>query len=540
MALLDLFEIGRSAIMASQSAINTTSHNIANINTEGYNRQEVILSIATPNQVGNNYLGRGVLVRSVRSCYDRFLEAQLLRQEQVAGRSSALEQSFGRIEQVFNEPQGIGIAGYIIDYFNAWNEVVISPESQPSRSLLLEKADALVRVAVQTEQEIKNGLDYINASIDETVVSINAIATDIARLNRSIEEAEGGGDAGVANDLRNSRDILLGQLAELTEFSTYTTDRGAVNVTVGMRNLVYGEKTYAMTAVLNSEGGRDIFLDNTEVADNITNGQLGGLLAARGSIESGPLESLRMLVASVVMEVNILHNQGYGLDGSTGNDFFSPLQLATEYSSAGADISASIADMTALTLHEYTISFDPTATNYSVIDSQTGATVASGVYVSGAPVAFDGISVTITGTISASDTFTVSPLTDAIKNFGVAITDPNTVAASSTPEGLPGNSINALGIFALADSPVTGLGGMTFSEYYQGIVSSVGAMSSFASASLKFENAILEEIRNRRESVSGVSLDEEASNLIQFQRAFEAGARMIRVVDELYQVLLNM
>ena len=540
MSLNGLLQIGKSALMASQVAINTTSHNIANVNTPGYNRQEVILSVAIPSPSGNGYIGNGVTVESIKSSYDQFLQAQLVSQQQTYGRSDVLNQSMNQIQQIFNDAQGTGISSYLTDYFNAWNQVSANPEGQTERSLLLQKADSLVRAMQQAESAVSDVISNNNSSIDGTVAQINSLASNVAQLNDAIVRAEGGANSGSANDLRMQRDNVLNTLANLTELSYYTNPDGSVNVTVGTRNLVEGTKTNLLSSSMNNSGTRSLSLDNVDVTSLVTKGQLGGMLAANTSIQSGPLFSLRRLAAALTKEVNLQHQSGFGLDGSNGNNFFNPLQLNLAANSAGATIAGAITSPASLTLDEYTIQFDPTATNYSVLDKQTGATVATGAYSSGSPIAFNGIQVTITGAVTAKDTFTLSPLTDAVKNLSVAVTSTDKIAASSTLAGIPGNSVNASAMAKLANNPLMDLGNSSLSGYYGGIVSSVGSRSAAASDTLKFDGSILGQIRNNRESVSGVSLDEEATNLIQFQRAYEAGAKIITVANDLMQTLMQM
>jgi flagellar hook-associated protein 1 len=295
-----------------------------------------------------------------------------------------------------------------------------------------------------------------------------------------------------------------------------------------------------LAAGKDSAGNTTLSLDGVDVTSRITKGQIAGLLASRDSIASGPLAELRRLAAAVTNEMNQLHEGGVGLDGSTGNDFFTPLTLSSTASSAGAAVtSATITDPSALTLSEYTISIGA-GNAYSVADKDSGAVVATGTYASGSAIAFDGISVVLTGAAAAGDSFTVSPLSGAISNFGVAITDPRQIAAASDPGALPGDNTNALRIAGLADAGVSSLGGATFSGYYSGTVSKVGKLAQDASDLEQFDANLRSELQDQRDSASGVSLDEEATNLISFQRAYEAGARIITTTDELFQTILQM
>ncbi len=537
MSLFGLFDIGKSAIFASQAALNVTSHNIANANTPGFSRQEIILDIASPISLGRGYLGRGVTLGGVRRHYDKFIQAQLLGQRQNYGRSLALEQSLSQIEQVFNEAGGLGIGKPLSDFFNSWQEVATNPEDKAQRTALLEKAKTLVLVTKKMEDSISDTQAQINKDIENITGEINSLAGEIAELNSKIVFMEAGSTK-IANDLRDMRENLLNELSELVEFTHYENQDGSINVVVGMRNLVYGESTNALQINMNNDLNNDLYLEDINITSMINKGKLGGMIAARSDIESDSLKDLRKLIASLTKEINLMHRAGYGLDASTGNNFFNSLSLSiADYSSGASVTSSSIANLSALTLQEYEVTFD--AVNYYVKDADTGSTVTSGAYVSGNTISFDGIDIAITGTVSSADTFFISPLTNSINNFGVAISDSNKVAAASSNTALPGDNTNALSIAGLFNTAIGNLGNLTFTDFYGGIVSTAGTMSGAAADSLSFDNTLLKELTIKQASVSSVSLDEEAMNLIRFQRAFEAGARLIKVTDELLETIIN-
>ena len=539
MSLFGLFDIAKSAIFASQTALTVTSHNIANINTPGFNRREAIFAVSGPVALSGNLLGSGVTISGIRRHYDQFIQTQLWGQYQNYGSSSALNQTLSQIEQIFNEAKNIGLAVPLTDFFNAWQEVATNPEGFVQRSVLLQKANALVLVAKQMELGITENLESINDTIDNIAERVNAIGSEIAAINGKIVQVEAGSQVESAHDLRDQRDMLLNELATLVDFSSYEDENGSITVIVGMRNLVSGETSNNLSTRTNEEGDKDLYIDGINITGSIKKGQLGGLISVRDTVRTSSLNGLQRLIASLIQEINMLHGAGYGLDGTTGNDFFNPLQLSTTDSSSGADITATITDPSLLTLDEYTVQFDASG-NYLVYNKQTGALATSGAYVSGTPIQFDGIETVVTGAVTPADTFTVSPLTDVMKNFEVAITDQQKIAAASSNTALPGDNSNALRIVQLYQNSISNLGGATLSSYYGGLVSTIGSMSRAASDSLTFDSNLLSELNNRRESLSGVSLDEEAANLIRFQRSYQAGAKMIQITDELLQTLLNL
>jgi flagellar hook-associated protein 1 FlgK len=538
-SLLNLLNIGKSAVFASQAALNVASHNIANVNTPGYTRQEAILEIATPAPTAGGYLGRGVTVTAVERRYDRFVDAQLLGQEQNLGKSTAMDQVLGQVEQVFNDASGAGLSNDLNAFFNAWQALSANPADAAQRTVLLSKANSLASTAKRMESDLLGTVKEVNGEIADVAGRVNAIATDISRLNARIVEVEAGGGAAKANDLRDARDKLVSELSGLAEIGTLEDANGALTVTVGMRNLVDRERVNPLSTFRDAQGNLGLSIDGVDVTGRIDKGRLGGLLASRSAIASGPLTDLRRLAAALTKEMNLLHSAGVGLDGTTGNDFFAPLALSATNASAGASVtSATVTDPAALTLSEYTMSIGA-GNAYTVTNRDSGAVVASGTYASGNPVGFDGISVVVTGTVAAGDAFTVSPLAGAVSNISVALTDPRKIAAASAA-GLPGDNTNALRIASLADAAVGSLGGATFSGYYGGVVGKAGTLARDASDLQAFDDSLRAELVNRRESASGVSLDEEAVKLIAYQRAFEAGARMIKITDELLQTVLQL
>jgi len=542
MALSGLFEIGKSALIASQTALAVTSNNIANVNTPGYSKESVTLAIASPFSTSAGPVGSGVSASNITRSYDSFTEVQLLNEQQNQSKSASLDQTWGQVEQVLNESQGIGLSSPLSDFFNAWNDVATSPDSPAARTTLLQKANTLVQTASTIQSSIVDTVNNANTTIRSDVSQINSLATDIASLNQQIVKEEAGSSGTQANDLLDQRDAKLTALAKLVDFTSYQDQNGSLTVVVGERNLVSGVQTNPMSTGSDTNGNTTVILDNTDITSKIQGGDIGGLIQSGNDIQTKTLAGLNLLLATVVQEVNSLHTQGYGLDGSTGNNFFTPLTVPTVNNSATATITQpQVTGLAALTSNEYTINFNAAGTTYSVSD-QTGALVVPPTaYTSGNPITFNGLSFTITGAVTNTDSFTIgSPLPTAISSFGVAITDPNKVAAASTAAGVPGDNGTASQIAQLTNATISTLGNDTFSGYYSGVVSTVGSIKQSTADGLTFDNNLLSQIQARRDSASGVSLDEEATNLINFQRSYEAGAKVITVADELVQTVISL
>lgn len=538
MSLLNIMNIGKTALFANQAALNVTGHNIANVSTPGYTRQSVILEIATPAANSAGYLGRGVTIGGVQRSYARFIEGQLLGQEQSLGKSTAMDEVLSQVEQVFNDSAGLGLSDSLLAFFDSWGSLSSDADDTARRTVLLSDAESLVSTAKQMEKDLLETVGEINDEIADLAGKVNAISGKIAALNEEIAKIEGGQTGATANDLRDTRGNLLTELGKLVELRTLEDADGSMTVMAGMRNLVSGTRVNQMTTTADASGNPVIRIEGIDVTSRIDKGRLSGLIDSRTAIESGPLLQLRKLAASMTVEINRIHSAGYGLDGSTGNDFFTALALSSTDSSGGAEVSsATITDMNALTLSEYDIAIGA-AGAYTVTNRGTGATVQTGTFSSGSAITFEGISITLTGTVASGDSFSVSPLAGAVSNFAVALSGTNRIAASSSAASLPGDNTNALRMAALADTGVSLLGNASFSEYYAGIVSSVGSMAADASDLRTFDSNLQSELAGQRDSASGVNLDEEATSLIVYQRGFEAAARLISVADELIQTVL--
>jgi flagellar hook-associated protein 1 len=539
MGLMGIFDIGKSALIASQTQLNVTSNNIANANTPGYSRQEVILEISTPVAQSGGVVGSGVTVAQIKRHYDALIQNQIIGIQQDYGKAYILNQTLAGVEPFFNEVQNSGLAGPLRDFFKAWQDVASNPDGLTERNALLQKSDALVLSAQGIEQGLIGNLKNTEQGITDLTSQINSLASKLARLNDQIIQAGNGSAADTANQLKDQRDGLLKDLSNLVEVSSWEDkNSGTLTVTIGMKNLVSGNRANILSAVYNQEGNYNLLLDGQDITSRITKGEMGGFLAARQDIKGNLLE-FRKLIASITNTVNLQHVQGFGLDGSTNNNFFDPVELTVKDFSAGADLTAALTDYSQLTMSEYSIKFN--GGNYEVYNKETGTLLTSGVYnAGGTTINLEGIQFDINGSVTDQDSFSVSPLTTAVSNFKTALTSAQQIAVSGSASGLPGDNTNALAMAGLMDRNISALHSDTFANYYKNLVAKVGYQGQAASDELKFADNLLSQLNIQRDSVSGVNLDEEASNLIIFQRAYQAAARLITTADELYKTLLNL
>ena len=536
--LNDILNIAQSGLFASQTALNTTSNNISNVNTPGYSVETTQLEpVDYIDLSGSAGSPGGVTVAGIQRQNNSFLQGQIYQAQQNMSGADSSSNTLGQVEQAFNETGQTGLSTYFSNFVNDWQQVASNPSDSAGRTALLGDAQTLVSAAKDTQGAIQDAVKQANDTISGTVKTVNSLAGNIAQLNNQIAEAQGDTTGGL-NQLLDERDNLMNQLSQSISFNFYTDNTGQVTIISGMQNLVSGSQANTLSAQQDANGDYQLYLAGTNITSDVTGGSLGGVISARNAAETQGLLPLNRFVAALTQQVNMTQEQGYGLDGSTGNSFFSPLTLATSADSS-ASIAASVTNESQLTLDQYNIKIDGSG-NYNVYDTQTGSLVTSGAYTSGGAINFEGIQATITGAPAAGDTFTIDPLKNAVSGFQVALTDGSQVAAASSSSGVPGDNSNALAMLnTLNNTQVSGLGGQTLMGYYQGIVSTTGTASASASDSQTFESNLLDQLNQQRDSISGVSIDEESVNLIKYQQAYQAAAKVVETTSQLFQTLMS-
>lgn len=540
-----IFNIARSGIQANQQGLATTSHNIANINTKGYSRQEVVLETKRP---AEGTIGSGVQVGTIRQTIDTFLEDQLTGVNGDLGFIAARNNFLIQADGIFSETDNFGVSHGITELFNALRDVVTNPESPIQRTVLQAKAASLTDAFVTQAKALNQIRQDADGEISRHVETINGLAVRIASLNNEIFKGESSGRE--APDLRDQRRVLINDLAELVDIEQVAL-RDGIGINVGGQLLVAGNHVNALSTEPDADNpplNKVTFVrsDGSEIAisDKIHGGKIGGLLALRDGDIPAFQDRVDRLAAVLINEFNQQHQAGFALDGTTNNLFFSaltpPAPLGSEQNTGSAlGSSVMIADPTLVTFQPYEVQFTG-ATAYSVVNATTGATVTSGTYTSGSPISFDGVDVVITGTAAAGDVFAVNAQQGAAQRIAVALTDVDKIAAASTAAGVPGENTNAIALLAIHTNRQANLANTTLNDYHTITIGDVGSATRESTLALNSKTLEIDQLTALREGVSGVSLDEELTNLLSFQRSFEASARMITVADDLMQTLLAM
>ncbi len=276
--LTGALNIAKNALLAFQTGVQVTSHNVANVDTEGYSRQKVVTTPYPPSPSPMGPLGSGVKIEKIKRYFDAFLEANLNLKRTSYGLFSAEEAGMRLVESVFNETTDLGLSKLIDEFFSAWQTLSVRPEGLPERRLVVEKGKLLAESIAEKFGALKDLEKNIGVKLESVVEKINSLAQQIAELNLQITTAETGGKE--ANDLRDQRDRLIGELSELVSIRYFENKDGAYNVVMGKGfNLVDVDKYWELE-VSGTEvywrGHRGEFVRLT--SREVSGGELGGWL----------------------------------------------------------------------------------------------------------------------------------------------------------------------------------------------------------------------------------------------------------------------
>ncbi|MEK6576901.1 MAG: flagellar hook-associated protein FlgK, partial [Nitrospirota bacterium] len=454
-----LFEIGRLALLANQKALGVTGQNISNANTKGYSRQVPVFEATRPIDSQPGQVGTGVRITEIRRIVDSLLETQINSETGMLGNLEARASALDRIESIFSDTQGSGISQAMNGFFNAVQGLVDNPQGYTERIDVISQGETLSEMISKAASDLSQVREDMDTGIGSAINDINGLASQIAVLNEKISRAEINSEN--ANDYRDERTRLLNDLSGKIDISYFEDDLGQVTVMVGGGNpLVEGLVARSLSGAVNSDndGLTDIYFDPgsgpmVNITENIKNGSIAGMLNIRDGVVPELSGKLDLLAASITNEVNILHRAGYGLDSTTGNDFFSPLTTTTGALSANSSNASidggTILDFSLLSLDDYEVRFT-SPSSFDIVNTTDNTTVSTGnIYTSGGNIDFDGIRVVITdntGAPAAGDIFTISVADGHAGRMSVLLSDPNKVAAAQDPASLPGDNRNALAL----------------------------------------------------------------------------------------------
>ncbi|WP_456433569.1 flagellar hook-associated protein FlgK [Thermosulfuriphilus sp.] len=276
--------IAKGAIINAQTAVHITGQNVANVNTEGYSRQEVVSAPYPPTPTAVGPIGNGVKVEQIRRYFDAFINMNLNLRRSDLGLLEAQKGGMRLVESLFNETGDTGLSRMMNEFFAAWQDVANRPEGNAERRALLEKARVFSEAINEKYQQLIGLENDIGLKLKDVVQEINQLAEQIAELNRQITAVES--ENRQANDLRDQRDKLVARLSELAEIRYFETNQGAYAIILGKGYNLVDIDTYWQLDL----DGSDVYWqghsgDRAELtSEEVARGELGGWLKIREMI----------------------------------------------------------------------------------------------------------------------------------------------------------------------------------------------------------------------------------------------------------------
>ncbi|MBE0470658.1 MAG: flagellar hook-associated protein FlgK [Methyloprofundus sp.] len=550
-----------SGLMAFQRSIETTSHNIANVNTEGFSRQRVESVANLSEYTGSGYIGTGVEVTNITRSYDQFISGQLRSSSSAFGEVDSFKRYAGQIDNLLADPS-TGMNPAIQSFFNAVHDVANDPSSIAAREVMLIEADSLTHRFGVISDRFAALKEQVNSDVKSMTETVNSYTSAIADLNKRIAADIGRANGQQQpNDLLDERDNLLNKLADLVDISVIPQTNGMVSVLMSnglplvMDGLVstLGVKANDFDPTRLEVTYTDIRKQEQVITDKIKGGKIAGTLRFRTEILDPAQQKLGAVASAMVIDFNAMHKTGYDLEGTLGDAFFKftgvpevPAISASSNTGTATVTAAFAVNSADLNTSDYLLELNGGVYTLKRLSdgNSINLTNTAGVLSAASPDVLPGITLAVSAGALNGDQFLIRPTYQTANNLAMNITDPRKIAAATNLHtdgvtALQGDNSNALSLASLANK--TGMFGGTasFQEAYGQIVAKVGGLTHAANISASAQQSLLNRATEARENLAGVNLDEEAANLIKFQQSYQAAAQAISTASTLFDTLIG-
>lgn len=455
--ITSILNIGNEALFTSQTELDTTAHNVANANTQGYTRQEVLTSAANPIQTTYGFLGSGVQVDGIQGVRDAYVNEQVMNLNSDLSEANINQQTLTSLGGIFNETSSStsGLTSQLTAFFSALQTLSQTPEDTGVRQNVLQAGINVATTFNTLNNQLQDAKYQVSQQIGTDVSKINNLAETIASINKQL--LADSGTSKNSSDLQDQLNNAVTQLSNLVNVKIVTDPSGITNITAGGAVLVAAGNAYTFKMTQTSDGitvGRS---DST-VPATISSGELAGLINSFDTQIPSYSAQLDNIAATFAKTVNAFNSSGYTLS-TNGN----PPQMGKDF--------------------------------------------------------FQG---TTAGTIQVSQ--------DIVSNL-------NNIAASSS--GDPGNGDNAAAMANVLNSPVMS-NGQSIINAYEALVNGVGTDAQNTDNTVQTLQVQQNQMQAFQSSISGVSLNQELTNMIQYQHSFEAAAKVITTADAMYSTVIGM
>jgi flagellar hook-associated protein 1 FlgK len=469
-----------TGLNAQMLAIQVTGENITNVNTPGYSRQTALLTTAPTTLERGFPLGNGVEVSAIQRSYDSFLQSQMMAASASSGQAQTTNAALQSVQPLFNDLTTDGLGKTLQNFFNSWQDLAANPQGTSERQAVLSNGEQLVDDFHRISSNLTGVKENMNQSLEQITNDINDSLKQIAQFNLSIKQVEISN--GKANEMRDQRELLMRQLAKKVGVTFSEQVDGGVNVSLSSGQLLVSGKDAAVLSL------------QTDVAT----GYYDVMLAPPGG--GAPVDATAFIGGP---------ENGQGEIGGT-------LQVRD------------------VMVNRYLADLDELA--YTVAN-QVNEVHRAGYGITGGQNDFFSPAA---GTAPPAPALTVAGYSQSIA-LNITSSDDLAAADADPATGGTGNNKNAQAIASLFGKLLTMSGGTaTLQGFYQSLVGKIGVDVQAAGRSEAQSGAIAGQLNNQRESLFGVSLDEELVNLTKYQKAYQGAAKMINVGAEMLDTVLNM
>ncbi|MEX0777199.1 MAG: flagellar hook-associated protein FlgK [Phycisphaeraceae bacterium] len=565
MSLNSALSIGRTALMTHQAAIEVTGNNLANAATRGYHRQTINLEPIRSQEIQTGiFVGRGVQVQTIQRQVNQGLEARLRNGISQEAGTTTRQDLLSQIEALQGEFSDSDLSSQLNVFFNSFSELANRPTDNSLRSLVVQQGSALASYVRNMRSGLSDIRTQVDQNIDAAVVAANDLLERIEQLNTQIVQQERG--TGGASTLRDQRELLLGELSQYLDISVHEQTSGAADVFVGSLPIVLDGKSRGLEVRRETDADGQLQISVLIAADKSiltpTTGRLGALIATRQEDVNHALTVLDDFANQLIYQVNKVHSQGQGLTGfdsvTAANRVFDT-SAALNTAAAGLDFTPTHGSFQINVTQKSTGQRVTSTINIDLDGLGSDTTLTSltaslnGVSNVAASIAPDG-RLTIGGDTADFEITFANDNSGALAALGINTfftggdaqdIDINSVVNSSPGliaaglDHVPGDNGNALALAALRDQKLAALGGLSLPEVWNRHVEDFAIRLGQTNAQLTADTAVRQNLESQQQAVSGVNVDEEAINLLAFQRAYQASARFLNVVNEMMDTLLG-
>lgn len=425
--MADLLLTASSGLRAFQQALNVTGHNIANVNTEGYNRQRLEINAGTPQLSAGGYVGTGARTVSINRVYQDYLSNQLNNSYTAQSKYNNIDVYSTQLNGTLGNPK-VGVSAGMQAVFKSWNTMSNDPTNSTSPRFLLD-AQAQLSMQVENYDSLRNDLiDQVNGQLSSSATQVNRILSELVSLNEALGSLNKRAEL-PANDLLDKRDQLIKNLNQYMDTKVFQNDDGTIDVysSDGKVPLITDNRAIAIYTKespfekfdpINGAPIKNQQLElwiqmpgtgrETVISGNIKGGEIGGALAFRKDQLMRAEDELGLSVAGMAIAMNAQHRQGFDVAGVRGDDMFSLngkttvlMPNATVYNTSTNTGTGSVSVAgTVTSAFAYKLTFN--GTNYDITNAYTNAAVATGVNL---PQTYNGVTIAMAGTPSNGDSF---------------------------------------------------------------------------------------------------------------------------------------